>query len=321
MRSALSETPSTATADEQKAVPPPAPTLAPLPARTIADAVPHLRRPFALNAVRWKVQVNPKANGSALLVAYIDARLVAERLNAVCPDLWEDAYAPVDGGLRCLITLTEGGVASFIGDKTILRARTRSDVGWSRGTGSNIDLKTLYSDAFKRAAVKWGVGVSIYALPQAWLSASKMKEVGPANKKTWVVLDTGLADLRKAYAKWLDGPGLELFGPVLDHGDALDSQGDPEDASAVTPPDAAPTEAPAAETKTESEPEAAIDEKVVAAIQAERAGSTRTDEELAVYLAAKVEGVDTGDLDAAIALLDVKAARNLVRWLRLKKAA
>jgi hypothetical protein len=61
--------------------------------------------------------------------------------------------------------------------KLTVLGQTRCDVGWSKGTGNDMDLKSLYSDAFKRAAVKFGIGVSIYALPQTRLKAPEIKLV------------------------------------------------------------------------------------------------------------------------------------------------
>jgi hypothetical protein len=77
-----------------------------LPVFSIREAIPHLRRPFAPAAVRWKVQT--EWGRGAVVIAYIDARLVVERLNAVCPTMWETRYeASPEGGLRCHLTLTE----------------------------------------------------------------------------------------------------------------------------------------------------------------------------------------------------------------------
>src|SRR5690554_6875287 len=111
---------------------------------TFQQAAPELRRPFTAQAVKFKVQA--VFGTSALIVAYIDSRLVVERLNHVCPHLWSDAYS--DDGTVCALTID--GI-------------TRHDVGSPSATEAR---KGLYSDVFKRAAVKFGVGVSLYATPQ-----------------------------------------------------------------------------------------------------------------------------------------------------------
>lgn len=177
-----------------------------LPVDSLRDAAPFLRRPFMPEAIRFKVQAQWGPKGKpptgGLIVAYIDARLVVERLNAVCPHLWHDEYVAVDAK-HLLCKLTVDGV-------------TRQDVGEASGVS-----KDLYSDALKRAAVKFGVGVSVYALPQIQFNVGKNGlEVGSNGKLR--IPESTLARLRDRYATgWLPGPG-RLFGAPLDHGDTLE---------------------------------------------------------------------------------------------------
>lgn len=168
------------------------------PVDTYREAATHLRRPFTVPAVRFRILQTK--NGRSNCAAYIDARLVSERLNLVIPHAWTDAYVPVQGGMRC--DLTVDGL-------------TRSDVGWSKGTNSDMDLKALYSDALKRAGVKFGVGVSLYALPRLVISGDQVKTVG---SNTYMA-PSGEARLRSIYAQWLVKEGKQAFGEPLDHGD------------------------------------------------------------------------------------------------------
>src|SRR5690349_6945117 len=88
-----------------------------LPVGTLAKALPHLRRPFTAEAVKFKVQT--AWQGGGMVVAYIDARLVVERLNAVIGDNWAASYETAGQGLMwCYLTL----------DGT-----TRSDIGAGQG--------------------------------------------------------------------------------------------------------------------------------------------------------------------------------------------
>ncbi len=182
------------------------------PVATFADAARHLRRPFTPAAVRFRVlqgrDTGEKARANC--ACYIDARLVAERLNLICPQLWHQHFEPVTGGLRC--DLTVDGL-------------TRSDVGWSRGTGTDMDLKALYSDAFKRAAVHFGVGVSLYAIPGLTLHARERHVrvwERPGKDPSYYVTDQGEIELRRRYVAWLDAHGCRAFGEPLDHGDVED---------------------------------------------------------------------------------------------------
>lgn len=176
------------------------------PLDSFREAALHLRRPFTPEAIKFKVQ-NEFGQDSALIAPYIDARLVVERLNLLVPHLWYDEYVPLDSNfLRC--DLTVDGI-------------TRRDVGQGAG-------KAGYSDALKRAAVKFGVGVSLYAIPKIFLKTGKWLELRGGQKKRLAITDDGDAALRKGYRKWLDEHGSGHFGEPLDHGDVLGAIGDVE---------------------------------------------------------------------------------------------
>jgi hypothetical protein len=188
-----------------------------LPVSGLNAALPHLRRPFAAEAVKWKVQsVWPKGPDpqGAVIVAYMDARLVIERLNAVAGGEWTAKYSPTSKPEMMMCELTVFDV-------------TRVDVGESPKKLS----KDLISDALKRAAVHFGVGVSVYALPQVrWRladSGGALRKTGQGDKVSLLLTDQGHASLRDGYVSWLAGKGRD-FGPPLDHGDAADSGMDAE---------------------------------------------------------------------------------------------
>ena len=95
----------------------------------------------------------PAASSSA----YIDARQVFSRLDELFgPDGWQTGYRVLDaasGAIEC--TLTIAGIS-------------KSDVGYPNRSGGEEPLKAAYSDATKRAAVQWGIGRWLYALPSRW---------------------------------------------------------------------------------------------------------------------------------------------------------
>lgn len=186
-----------------------------LPVNTFRDAAPILRRPFTPQAVKFKVQASWQ--GGALIVGYIDARLVVERLNLVCPHLWHDTYEPTQQGLMWC-HLTVDGI-------------TRRDVGEGAGKG-------LVSDALKRAGVKFGIGVSLYALPKMILNDSDghLKRKTKGQKELVELTPNGDAKVRQIYTMWLETLGAKAFGDPLDHGDADEALGDHESGDpAVTP--------------------------------------------------------------------------------------
>ena len=101
-----------------------------------------LKSPFT---PKWRVQ--SAKNGKAICVPYLDARQVQTRFDEVCtPEKWQNTYDPETGA---------AGIAILIESDWIWK----TDVG----TESNVEkIKGRASDAFKRAAVLWGVGRDLY---------------------------------------------------------------------------------------------------------------------------------------------------------------
>jgi hypothetical protein len=188
---------------------------------SLLGALPLLRRPFTPQAIRFKVQSTwPKGQPTgALVVAYVDARLVTERLNMVVPEDWSAAYRQAPDAKHLWCDLSVFGV-------------TRSDVGQSPKGFS----KDLVSDALKRAAVHFGVAVSVYALPQITLNLDDkgfLRRTGQGDRASLALTEKGHAGLRAGYEKWLKEHGTRLFGDALDHGDVegatLDEDAEVED--------------------------------------------------------------------------------------------
>src|ERR1700678_322318 len=127
----------------------------------------HLQQPFHAKEVKWKPQ-SVKGN-RCLAIAYIDARLVMDRLDDVCGvDGWTDAYTILaDGSCMCRLTVrTPYGIEV-----------TKSDVGSpSEQPDAGDRLKASVSDALKRAAVKFGIGRYLYRLPMTWVDYDPVKK-------------------------------------------------------------------------------------------------------------------------------------------------
>jgi hypothetical protein len=142
-----------------------------------------LRKPFPASKISFKCQTKPNEKGNSLVVAYIDARDVMERLDDVVGPDWSDRYekAGTERGLVCYLTV--GGI-------------TRADVG--ADDNENEPAKSAFSDAFKRAAVKFGVGRFLYDLPKMW---GKAKPVG----KSFVLEDGEIERLRRQVDDFLAG--------------------------------------------------------------------------------------------------------------------
>ncbi len=122
----------------------------------LSDVQKRLEMPFPAHLVGWKPQALTKDRSRALLVAYVDARAVQSRLDAICPDAWEFRCREVSG----TPTPTVHGSLTVLGV-------TREDFG-EAGEGEAGTLKAAASDALKRCAVHFGIGRYLYDLPRFW---------------------------------------------------------------------------------------------------------------------------------------------------------
>ena len=125
-----------------------------------------LAMPFEPRDVKFKPQM--VKNNRCLAMAYIDARLIQDRLDDVVgPENWEDSYDLLpDGSVMCRLRIK-------LGDQWI----TKIDVGSpSEQPDSGDRLKAAFSDALKRAAVKFGLGRYLYRLKAEWVDYDPVKK-------------------------------------------------------------------------------------------------------------------------------------------------
>jgi hypothetical protein len=124
-----------------------------------------LAAPFDPSEVRFKPAV--VSGNRALALAYVDARVIQDRLDEVLGVLgWQDDYdCRPEGSVVCRLRLR-------IGNRWI----TKVDVGGPSEQPDGGDrLKAAFSDALKRAAVKFGIGRYLYRLPSQWLDYDPQK--------------------------------------------------------------------------------------------------------------------------------------------------
>lgn len=117
-----------------------------------------LAAPFDPANVKFKPAV---VQGSrALALAYVDARVIQDRLDEVLGvENWQDEYDSLpDGSVVCRLRLR-------LGEEWV----TKVDVGSPSEQPDEHDrVKAAFSDALKRAAVKFGIGRYLYRLPSTW---------------------------------------------------------------------------------------------------------------------------------------------------------
>src|SRR6266511_2261716 len=118
-----------------------------------------LAEPFDRDEVKFKPAV--VSGNRAMALAYVDARVIQDRLDDVMGVLnWQDEYECLsDGSVVCRLRLR-------LGNEWV----TKVDVGGPSEQPDGGDrLKAAFSDALKRAAVKFGIGRYLYRLPSQWV--------------------------------------------------------------------------------------------------------------------------------------------------------
>lgn len=127
-----------------------------------------LAEPFKPEQVSWRVGSANKEKTKCLALAYIDARDVMERLDSVMgPENWQDRYEVHGGKTICYLSLRING-------EWITKADAAGDSAVEAEKGA-------ISDAFKRAAVKFGIGRYLYDLGNTWAELEKEKYISKSS--------------------------------------------------------------------------------------------------------------------------------------------
>jgi hypothetical protein len=117
-----------------------------------------LAEPFDPALVSWRIGPTTKDKTKGMALAYIDARDVMRRLDQVCgPSNWQNDY-PWSDGKRVVCRI---GIRT--GDEWIWKTDGAGDTDTEGEKGA-------LSDAFKRAAVHWGIGRYLYDVDAVWVA-------------------------------------------------------------------------------------------------------------------------------------------------------
>jgi hypothetical protein len=149
-----------------------------------------LSAPFPPERIEWRVGATKDDKSKGMALAYIDARDVMDRLDKVCgPANWQCRY-------------------SHAMQKTICDIGIRIDDEWvwkadGSGDSDTEAEKGAMSGAFKRAAVRWGIGRYLYDIKSPWVA---LKAVGNPNKPTYVFANDHDPAFRQALTTALGGP-------------------------------------------------------------------------------------------------------------------
>lgn len=152
-----------------------------------ADVWARLAAPLSTEAISWRQDGKPINRDGRILarfVAYVEANTVRERLDEIVPGEWDLTLTPLPQ-----IAGEPAGEAtcSFKARLQILGV-VREDVGTGR------DYKQAATDAFKRAAVRFGIAHELYAYGQNWV------ELDGEGRYAKPIEDPALAYARKTEA-------------------------------------------------------------------------------------------------------------------------
>lgn len=127
----------------------------------MSDLIKRLSEAFDPADVEFRAGATNQDKSKALALAYITSRAVMDRLDTVVgPEGWQDQYQPgPHGGVLC-------GISVKVDGEWITK--------WDGADNTQVEaVKGGLSDAFKRAAVKWGIGRYLYGLPAVWVTATQ----------------------------------------------------------------------------------------------------------------------------------------------------
>jgi hypothetical protein len=140
------------------------------------DIAARLSAPFPPEVISWRIGPTNSGKTRAIALAYIDARDVQDRLDEVCGVFWQTRHHHCGGEkLACDIGIK-------IGDEWLWR-------GDGAGASDVEAEKGAFSDSFKRAAVRWGIGRYLYDLDTPWVEIE-------AKGNSYVIPDREMAKLR-----------------------------------------------------------------------------------------------------------------------------
>ncbi len=151
----------------------------------------NLREPFLFEAIDWKIQVTNSEGTKGMVVPYLNSRAIQDRLDsAVGAFNWKNIFQPWQNNAQiCGISIYDEERKEWI---------TKCD------GAENTDFEPVkggISDAFKRAAVHWGIGRYLYDLEgNLWL------EVEKKGKSTYIK-DSEKPKLKPFYERMLAGLG------------------------------------------------------------------------------------------------------------------
>jgi hypothetical protein len=127
-----------------------------------------LAAPFEPTEIKFRAGVTSKDKTKALAFAFIDARNVMDRLDSVvgCHN-WQDSYLHLgDGTVLCTLSIRING--EWIAKQGVGAPSDQKE--------ADNRAKAALSEALKLAAIKWGIGRFLYAMPKVWVAYDEQRQ-------------------------------------------------------------------------------------------------------------------------------------------------
>ena len=172
-----------------------------------------LAAPVPAGTISWRQDGNPVARDGryfARFVCYIEANTVRERLDTVVPGEWDLTLEMLP---QIHVSDDSDSACAFKARLQVLGV-IREDVGTGR------DYKQAATDAFKRAAVRFGIGNELYSYEQNWVEVD-------GDGKYAKPLEEPAAAYARRHASARDGTTREAID-AEDGSTAFPSRGEPD---------------------------------------------------------------------------------------------
>lgn len=143
---------------------------APALCRDMDAILERLREPFPAHLIGWRVgsRTADRRRGQAL--PFINARAVQDRLDEVVgPQNWKNSFVELKNGVLCRLSIRCNGVWVTKEDAAQYEMPETPADGEDANHQRELSVKGAHSDAFKRAAVMWGIGRYLYSVKPAWV--------------------------------------------------------------------------------------------------------------------------------------------------------
>lgn len=154
----------------------------------MSDIFKEFHAPFDERDIYFRVGPRNRDRTSGMPLAYIDARDVMDRLDKVVgPTNWGDTYHGAGNAVVCELHVRNSEGEWLTKSDAASQAESHAEAG------EGIDAsKSAVSNAFKRAAVKFGIGRYLYYAPKLWY---------PLQNQSWFSDET-MHKIRLDFGSW-----------------------------------------------------------------------------------------------------------------------